>query len=147
MKQRKSPRLAYFDYTSPGAYFVTLVCYQRKSLFGAIENDMLFMSPMGEIAHQAWSALPDRIASVELDHFTLMPNHLHGILWLKENSPISLLQMINLFKGGVTRQANTRVWQRSFYERVIRHDDELNLIRQYIINNPAKWALDRLYHD
>lgn len=145
MKQRKSPRLHYFNYASPGAYFITLVCQNRWSLFGEIHNDKLSISSLGQIASDAWYTLPERVPGLHLDVFTIMPNHLHGILWLNETTSLSLLQVINLYKGGVTRMAGRRMWQRSFYDRVIRNADELAAIRDYIRNNPAQWTLDRLH--
>ncbi|WP_455843874.1 hypothetical protein [Pantoea agglomerans] len=76
-----------------------------------------------------------------------MPNHLHGIIWLNESPQRTLLNMVNWFKAEITRETGIKVWQRSFYDRVIRDEKELLAFRQYIAGNPQQWQWDRLYVD
>lgn len=104
---------------------------------------------------------------VGLDEFTVMPNHFHGILWLRQSEtgtarhapgveqfgkPVtgSLPTIIRAFKGAVTKRIKTleksnesQVWQKGYYEHVIRNDDSLRRIREYITNNASQWDLDR----
>lgn len=145
MKNRKYPRLKHYNYRSAGAYFLTLVCHQRRSLFGDIHDGIMIASPLGNIVISAWNEVPRRTRFATLDTFALMPNHFHAILWLQERNERSINQIINLFKGGVTRQAEYKIWQRSFYDRVIRNENELLHIRQYIMDNAKQWESDRLY--
>ncbi|WP_416412194.1 transposase [Pantoea sp. App145] len=145
MSHRKNLRLPYYDYKSAGAYFVTLVTRQRAPLFGHIENTQLMSSRFGIIAEQEWSMLPSRINKLKLDAFVLMPNHLHGILWLGENMLCPLQRIIALYKAGVTRRCEQKIWQFNFHERVIRDEGELYFVRQYIEQNPLRWELDRYY--
>ncbi|MBY4889289.1 hypothetical protein K5Y32_15205 [Pantoea sp. DY-15] len=76
-----------------------------------------------------------------------MPNHLHGIIWLNESAQRTLLNIVNWFKAEITRETGIKVWQRSFYDRVIRDEKELLALRKYIADNPQQWQWDRLYVD
>ncbi|QGY29666.1 hypothetical protein CUN67_12285 [Pantoea cypripedii] len=146
MKNRKYPRLKNYDYKTTGAYFITLVCHQRLPLFGRISSGTFHPTLLGETTWYEWNNLTCRYPSwLRTDAFVLMPNHLHGILWLLDGCPRSVSDIIGLFKSGVTRQFHLKIWQRSFYDRVIRDEYELLKIREYIQNNPLQWALDRLY--
>jgi putative transposase len=87
---------------------------------------------------------PDAFPCDELDAFVVMPNHVHGILWLaRAGHAPPLHRVIGSFKAAVSRRARIRVWQRSFHDRVIRNETELRMFRQYIVDNPIKWAVDR----
>lgn len=81
-QQRHSTRLKDYDYTQAGAYFITLCAYERQSLFGEIVGGVLRASEVGKVVQECWDALPSRLATVELDAFVVMPNHVHGILRL-----------------------------------------------------------------
>jgi putative transposase len=145
MSRRKNLRLPDYDYSTMGAYFITLVTRLRAPLFGHITNTQLINSRMGDIAGREWRALPTRIPGLTLDAYILMPNHLHGILWLGENRLYPLSRIIALYKAGVTRHCRQKIWQFNFYERVIRDERELYFARQYIEQNPLRWELDRYY--
>ncbi len=164
--RRRSIRLPEYDYTRSGAYFVTICTYRQACLFGDVIDSIVQLSAWGEIASQCWRDIPDHFDHVELDEWVVMPNHVHGILLFhpivgaqhaaplqKPNvTPGSLGAVIRSFKSAVTKRANemqgtpgTPLWQRNYYEHVIRNDHTLNAIRQYIADNPARWTLDR-YH-
>lgn len=145
MENRKYSRLKNYNYHTHGAYFITLVCYRRATLFGQFVAAHFCHTSLGEYVIKAWHTLPQSDISITTDAFVLMPNHLHGIIWLNENSTRSLQNIMNWFKAGITREAGVKVWQRSFYDRVIRDEYELFHARQYIENNPKQWQLDRLY--
>ena len=103
---------------------------------------------------EKWQQLPQRFPGVRLDAFVIMPDHVHGILWLDgtvKDAP-ALGKVIGAFKAWVTiawrnyhKEANTpclsHLWQRDYYEHVIRNDDDLDLTRQYILSNPLKALL------
>lgn len=155
---RHSIRLPQYDYTQAGSYFITIVTYQRELLF----DDPV----LRRIVETFWQRLPQHMPNVKLDVFVVMPNHFHGILWLIDtglgapaSSPVSLPQpqlvagslgaIVGNFKSVTTRRINQvrktpgqPVWQRNYYEHIIRHDKELNAIRQYISDNPANWLQD-----
>ncbi len=151
---RRSIRLPGYDYAQSGAYFVTIVCRDR---------DLLLEHPRFRMAvEETWQWLPDRYENVGLDEYVIMPNHLHGIIILREvgrgasrGAPTSgtarkpLGSLIGAFKTVSTKRINRirgvqglPVWQRNYYEHVIRSDEELNRIRQYIIDNPIHWEQD-----
>ena len=166
---RHSIRLKEYDYTQNGAYFVTIVTYQREPLFGEIVDGVMQLNEWGEIARREWFKTAELRPFVELyeDEFVVMPNHAHGILWMNDDvgaerrsAPTdmphvtagSLGAIVRAYKSAVTYAINaarqTRgmvVWQRNYYEHIIRNDADLNRIRNYIVNNPLKWADDDLY--
>ena len=148
--QRKSPRLQGYDYSQAGAYFVSICAHQRQLLFGTIQNGQLKYEALGQIVHDIWQTIPQHKSTVELDYFVVMPNHFHGILILGDNSP-KLGTIVGHFKAAVTRIANrqlqyeTRIWQDRYYDNIIRNEQMLNTIRQYVISNLAKWNEDEFY--
>jgi len=163
---RRSTRLHDYDYTQAGAYFVTICTMGRVCMLGDIVNGCMQLNTYGQIVAECWSAIPGHIIGVQLDEFVIMPNHIHGILVLLDDSrgtacraptterfgrPVSgsLATIVRSFKSATTKLINqTRnnagqpVWQRSYYEHVVRDDEQLDRIRQYILDNPAKWSED-----
>ncbi len=157
---RRSIRLKGFDYTQPGAYFITLVTQDRACLFGDIQDGCMLPSPEGIIVDETWHELEDRYPYLECDAWIVMPNHVHGILIYQEAPPYysreaaggpikPLGQIVGAFKTMSTKRINLRrgtpgavVWQRNYYEHIIRNDVEWSRIRQYIAMNPHRWAAD-----
>ena len=168
---RRSIRVQGFDYTRAGAYFVTICAWKRACIFGKAAESGIVLLRTGEIVEEEWLHTAVIRPYVTLDEFTVMPNHFHGILWLLRDEqgtarraptierfgkPItgSLPTIIGAFKAAVTRRINAprtsgkgEVWQRGYYEHVIRDDASLNRIREYIINNPLNWEFDRENRD
>ena len=151
LPNRKSIRLKAYDYSQPGAYFVTVVTNNRKPLFGEIVEGKMLLNALGEYVDRAWVWLGTRYPYVELDEYVVMPNHLHGIIFITDcgKQRKSLGQLIGAFKTRTARQNNLilgasgqMLWQRNFFERIIRNDRELQRARQYIANNPLRWELD-----
>jgi REP element-mobilizing transposase RayT len=167
---RRSIRLRNYDYSQAGAYFVTICTINRKCLFGKIEGpnnnspNIMLSNVAGKIVQQCWLEIPTHFPNAELDKFVVMPNHIHGIIiiknvWVQNFEPIqqnkyqkiipqSIGSIIRGFKIGVTKwfRQNTNiynVWQRNYYEHIVRNERELNQIREYIINNPLQWQFDR----
>ena len=176
--QRKPTRLKDFDYSAPGAYFVTIVSHDRKDLFGTVENGQMNLSGEGKLIRQAWFDLLHHYANVCLDEedFVIMPNHIHGIVVLSDpafssvgegldkseihviNQPdpprrpsgCDLTEIIRAFKSFSARRINlyresslVPVWQRSFYERILRDEGEWDRARKYILQNPQNWQDDQ----
>jgi len=163
---RRSIRLRGYDYAQAGYYFVTMVAHQRACLFGEIADGQMRVSACGEIVQEEWTRSPQVRAEIDLDVFMVMPNHLHGIVVIRDDvgahgraplppgggprrAPRSLGSLVAGFKSAVTKRVNEvrgtprlPVWQRSYYERVIRNERELEAIRQYIVDNPTRWAGD-----
>lgn len=156
---RRSTRLQAYDYAQAGAYFVTICA--RACLFGEISNNTMQTNQLGQIVEECWAAIPSHFPDVELDVFCLMPNHFHGIIVISVGathaSPLqrpgpssrSLGAIVGSFKSAATKRIrelknmpNLVIWQRNYYEHVIRNDSDLDRIRTYIVNNPFQWAND-----
>jgi putative transposase len=151
---RRSIRLRHFDYSQTGAYFVTIFTWNRECVFGdisdghaGVQSSVPLLNGYGEIVKSEWMKTAEIRTNVELDEFVVMPNHIHGI-------PVSnsLPTIVRLFKSTTTKQINKirntpgrPVWQRNYYERIIRDDDELYRVRQYTRENPLKWESDNEY--
>jgi REP element-mobilizing transposase RayT len=154
---RRSIRLFGYDYSQPGAYFVTICTYNRELSLEAEQVE--------EIVRSAWASLPARFPHVVLDEFVIMPNHIHGIVILvpttgapldsdtasrgAASSAPTLGRVIRAFKSLSAIEANRIMnrserpfWQRNYYEHIIRDEDELDIIRQYIRDNPLRWDQD-----
>ena len=163
--RRRNLRLRNYDYTQAGFYFVTICVQNRQSLFGEIIDGIMQFNSTGTLVEQAWQDLPNHYPHVELDKFVVMPNHFHGIVVLT-NPPVGaclkpapkkrhgLPEIVRAFKTFSARHINeTRqttgvsVWQRNYYEHVIRNDADYQRIAEYIESNPAKWADDSLHPD
>jgi putative transposase len=171
--KRTSIRLPNHDYSSPGAYFITACTKNRELLFEAPDARLAVES--------AWHLVLEIFANIELDEFVVMPNHVHGIVWIKGNGSYrlhpgtwksdfdaqrrdgqpsiptlenpkyeTLSNIIGAFKTTAATRINklrgqlgVAVWQKSFYDHIIRNDRELERIQEYIRNNPFKWGEDR----
>ena len=152
---RRSIRLKNYDYSQPGAYFVTICTEGRQCFFGQIVEGEMHLSDVGQMVQRLWCAIPERFPYVEIDHFIIMPNHLHGIIVLNpdehtKNCSATLGLVLRRFKALTTRSIRTTnesqfEWQRNYHEHIIRNGTNLNHIRQYIIDNPIKWAEDELF--
>jgi len=167
-RQRRSLRLKDYDYTQEGAYFVTICTHGHKCLFGGIVNGKMRLNSFGEIVHNEWISTAIVRNNVAIDAFIVMPNHLYGIIIVNDPNirrgdpagrpytPIphgppsnSIGAMVGQFKSLATKRINAlrhtpgnRIWQRNYYEHVIRNEADLNEIRQYILDNPVQWDKD-----
>lgn len=162
----RSIRLQGYDYSQPGAYFVTMITHGRQPLFGALINGNVSLSPLGHLAASLWRGLHDRFPRVDLDEFVVMPDHIHGIVVINEEMTqkkecvsqsltpaetpdLPLGVIVGAYKSTVSRlyhamcrSKEVQIWQRNYYERIIRNDNELNRIRLYIRENPALGSTD-----
>lgn len=165
---RRSLRLKEYDYSQEGAYFMTICTHNHKCLFGKIADYSMVLNGFGQIVHNEWMRTAIARPNVTIDAFIVMPNHLHGIIIVngtnirrgdpagRPYTPIphgppsnSIGAMVGQFKSLATKRINAlrktpgmRLWQRNYYEHVIRNEHDLNEIRQYILDNPVKWDMD-----
>ncbi len=160
---RRSIRLADYDYKQSGAYFITVCAKHRQCLFGEIADGEMRLNELGRAVEECWEWLAQRYQQVSLDAWIIMPNHLHGVIVLDdfnkggsrtaptpEIRPKPLGRLIGAFKTVSTKKINVLrrapgapVWQRNYYEHVIRSEDEWHRIRTYIEENPLKWDIDQ----
>ena len=160
-----------FDYTSAGAYFVTICAAHRVCLFGEVAGGCMQLNPLGHVACSTWPALVEHHACAKVDEYVVMPNHVHALIWLQPlpppiaptgtqqrafGNPVadSLSTLIGSYKSSVTQQAKRKrllpgpvLWQRNFYDNIVRNAEALARIREYIRTNPARWHEDQLHPD
>ncbi len=158
---RHSLRLAGYDYSQAGYYFVTICANNRKCLFGEVKDGKMVLNDAGNIVQKEWGNTEQIRNNVNLDEHIVMPNHIHGIIVICRGvlqyaptnsfrSPSQTLgAIIRGFKSAVTKQINQSrntpgkpVWQRNYHEHVIRGETDLRRIRDYIQNNPINWQND-----
>ncbi|MEP7227002.1 MAG: transposase [Gemmatimonadales bacterium] len=160
---RRTTRLQHHDYAQANAYFVTMCTWQRAHVFGEIVGGRVELSRRGQVAQEEWLRSARIRPEVELDSYVVMPNHLHGIVCLNgQGTPASsgvsrskhlyrasgsLGSMIAAFKQAVTLRVRQipgadgqRLWQRNYYEHVIRTEAEMSAVRRYIEENPLRWV-------
>ncbi len=167
---RRSIRLPGYDYSQPGAYFVTVCTHDGEPLFGQVIDGIMQPNRFGRIVHVCWSNLPRHYPHVALDEFVVMPTHAHMVIVLADDpsqavptagyTPTGdrppaptrhgLPEIVRGFKTSSAHRINASrgtpgvpVWQRNYYEHIIRNDRTLQAIRQYIRDNPLRWHLDR----
>jgi putative transposase len=189
---RRSIRLQGYDYSQAGAYFVTIIAWQREMLFGEVVDGTMNLNRHGLIVRDAWFDLPNHYPHAELGVFVIMPNHVHGIVvfvddgaeplhngrggsfisggtnlsdeshagiesvpnnqtrpYVKHKPRHGLSEIVRAFKSFSARRINRLrktdgipVWQRNYYERIIRNEPEMDRISRYIESNPTRWADD-----
>jgi len=161
---RRSIRLKNYDYASAGAYFVTICTHEKACLLGDIVNGQIQLSVYGRVIEFEWLKTAELRNNIVLDVFVIMPNHVHGMIIITRrgvlryvptqsefrSSSQAIGAIVRGFKSAVTKRINdirhmlgAPIWQRNYYEHIIRNERELNKIREYIINNPLQWELDK----
>ncbi len=173
-RRRKQIRLLDYDYSQEDAYFITICTNNRICHFGEIKNDKMLLNSTGKAADYYWQEIPAHYPRAVLDEYTVMPNHIHGIIIIDKDHdtsvnrefptqsaqpddsinrfqhiiPKSIGSIIRGYKLGMTKwvrehtKTNT-IWQRSYYDHIIRDEKAMDEIRAYIINNPGNWDNDR----
>lgn len=156
---RRSIRLPGYDYARVGAYFITICTHGRARLFGQVARGAMVLSELGQIAEDEWRRAPALRPNVALDAFVVMPDHMHAVVVIERqtsdcagrptafHSPSQTVgAIVRGYKAAVTRRINdargvapSPLWLRNYYEHIVRDDADLDRIRRYIANNPARW--------
>lgn len=167
---RRSIRLSGYDYATPGAYFITICTQHRACVLGTIDADTMYPNAAGEMTLAVWHSLPERFPCVALDAFVVMPNHVHGLIVIAENATpmpehaegmtapcASLGAVVGAWKSLTTQGYlrgihdcgwpcfDNRLWQRNYWEHIVRDDAEMQRLRRYILTNPSHWQEDQLH--
>jgi REP element-mobilizing transposase RayT len=165
MGQRRSLRLAGYDYSAPGMYFVTVCTEAKVALFGEIHGSGVKLNAAGDVVVGAWMEIPERFVGVQLDSFVVMPNHFHGVIFILSggvgntkskdsdegaaSSAPTLGKIMRAFKSisairvnEVLGRKGRAVWQRNYFERIVRRGKDLDDVRRYIAENPERWGED-----
>lgn len=163
LPQRKHPRLDNYDYSSAGAYFVTICTQNRRCVLSRIvgrglapaEASGMEYTSFGKIAEQQLLSLKDRYAYLSVDQYVIMPNHIHVVLILESEaagaSPRpTITDIVCAYKSLTTRECKKngfdgKLFQTSFYEHIIRGREDYEEIVKYIYENPIRWYYDELY--
>lgn len=165
LPKRKNIRLKDYDYSQAGYYFITLCCEDRKNYFGKISycrggallHPTVELSDIGKIILEQWYELRNRYPNIRLDQFIVMPNHIHGILTIEneqaEQSPAPTIGVVICAYKSITTKLSNRndnspgrtLWQRNYYDHIIRGEEDLLKVRHYIEDNPLKWQEDKYF--
>ena len=164
--RRRAIRLPGYDYAQAGAYFVTICTQDRRCLFGDVADGHMHLNDAGRMIERWWQELQNKFPKIDTDEFVVMPNHIHGIVMIVgadlrvrpkpsgTHTGAPLPEIVQWFKTMTTNEyirrvkeqgwapLDRRLWQRSYYEHVVRNDDDLNRTRQYIHDNPSGWHED-----
>jgi REP-associated tyrosine transposase len=168
-RHRRSIRLKEYDYSNPNWYYITICTHNKNCILGEINNSKMMLNEYGKIVEEKWREISKHFVNVSLDYFVVMPNHLHGIIIIESRDkacpvptgkrefgkPItgSLPVIIGSFKSTATKRINEIrkkkfpvIWQRNYYEYIIRNEVDLFNTRKYIEQNPLRWELDEYYN-
>ena len=167
LHSRRKIRLSLVKYTEPGSFFITSCAYGHNCLFGKIKANRLCLNPVGEMVNRWWEKLPEKFMFIELGSFVVMPNHFHGIIRIVGEDPWvlpyddprvdpSIPRIMQWFKTMSTnefyqmqktsRTSNKpKLWQRSYWDHIIRTEMDYQRITEYIKNNPDVWIADRFH--
>ena len=150
--QRKPNRLREFDYSSNRAYFVTICTQDRKNTLCHIVGDgSPVPKPYGTIAALYITAISDKFPQVHVDHFVVMPNHIHLLVRVCADEcgrPLvapTMSRVVKQLKGIVSKQVGDNIWQKSFHDHIIRNREDYEEHLRYIYENPLCWCYDELY--
>lgn len=146
--QRKNNRCLNFNYDSEGCYFITICIKDRYKLFGKIENNNMYLSDFGIMANVLWNEIPIHYSDIKLDEYIVMPDHIHGILFIvgnshacslptrKQNQKLSIV--IGSYKSAISKEINKIIsfeWQKSFFDKIVRSEKEYLILKKYIKEN------------
>ncbi len=165
LPKRRSLRLQGYDYRNSGVYFVTICTAEKRPLFGTVRQGAVHLNELGQLADRCWKQIERIRSGIELDAYIVMPNHIHGILLLSAEAAAanasaaargptagSLGAVLAQYKSTVTKRSRFTpspltgpIWQRNYYDHIIRSASSLDRIRQYIVENPARWMDDDLH--
>jgi putative transposase len=154
---RRSIRLKGYDYAQAGAYFITPCVQDKKHIFGEIKENEMICNAFGQIAYEQWELIPERFEGTELGAFIIMPNHTHHILIIKSDDNVKKIgEIVGAYKSLVVHHCLKyikendldiqlgKIWQRDYWEHIIRDERSYDNITNYIVNNPMNWNNDKL---
>ena len=148
LAKRKSPRIPGYDHSTANFYFITICTQKKKCMFGKPGE----LNWMGKIAEENLLLIPELYPNIRLDHYVVMPNHIHAILDFQNSGEMDLNIVVGQYKMSVTKRIREKipgvlVWQRSYHDHVIRNQPGYEKIWMYIENNPLKWEKDCFYRN
>ncbi|MFI3242337.1 MAG: transposase [Alphaproteobacteria bacterium] len=159
---RKLNRLKRFNYSTNGAYYITICTKDKKKIFGdvitspvgnGLDRSLIKLNQYGKIAESELLNIPKHFKEVVIDKYIIMPNHVHVIIIINKDDKIkersrpfpTISTIVGLYKSGVSKKIGFSLWQRSFYDRVVRDECEYKNIWKYIDENPICWQDDEYF--
>lgn len=144
--RRKNIRLRDYDYSEEGMYFITICIKSRIQLLGKIiEKRKIELTDIGKMVEESIKNLEQIYINIRIDEYVVMPNHIHIIIIINKKSDLTISRIINQYKGGISKKIGYSIWQKLFYEHIIRNEKEYYKIKQYIQNNIANWKEDSYF--
>ena len=159
LPKRKSNRLSYYDYSTPGAYFITICVKHHKCIFWENVGASIarphepILSWCGKIADETIRSIPVHYPAITVDHYVVMPNHIHLLLQINTDAdgrPMvapTISTVVQQLKGVATKKIGCSIWQKLFHDHIIRNEKDYLKIWEYIDNNPARWKEDCFYKE
>lgn len=154
LPNRKPTRLQNFDYSNSGCYLITICTNNKQHLFGCVDDGSVCLNAYGHIAAEEFEDLPRHYKMIEALKYIVMPNHVHAIIAIncaERSRPFPTIPtIIGLYKSGVSKRIHMikpdiDVWQKSFYDHIIRNENEYLRVWKYIDENPLKWETDEYF--
>lgn len=143
---RKKLRLNNYDYSQENMYFITICVKDRLELLGKIDEDNnIYLTKAGDITKQEISRLKEIYKNIIIDEYIVMPNHLHILILINYKNGTSISKIIKHLKTNISRNIKYSIWQKSFYEHIIRNEKEYLKIKEYIKNNVINWSKDKYF--
>lgn len=153
-KKRKPNRLKNYDYSRNGAYFITICVNDRTPILSHIDVGANFvrLSRIGIVVENEIQKLSTVYENVFVDNYVIMPNHIHIIIRIESDNrrpqvAPTVSRIVKQFKGSITKQLQKSIWQKGFYDHIIRDEYDYQIKWQYIDDNPVKWMEDNLYQN
>ena len=144
---RKNPRLRDYNYALGGYYFITICTENKKSFFGEIVEDKIQLNEIGKLAYGNIEKLEEIYNTIKIDKFVVMPNHIHMILIIDKETDLTVSRIIKQYKEWITKTIKKSIWQKSYYDHIIRNEKDYYRIWKYIDENELKWSLDKYYNE
>jgi REP element-mobilizing transposase RayT len=156
--RNRTLRLKDYDYSQNGLYFITICTNNQEAYFGDIKEGILRLNDAGQMVEKIWIGLYDRFDFIKLHNYIVMPNHFHAIIEIIDSAKSTHIgNVVGVFKSLSTNQYikgvhnynwltfEKRLWQKNYYEHIIRNEESYLYISDYIENNPLKWDLDKFH--
>ena len=143
---RKKIRLDNYDYSQENMYFITICVKDRLELLGKIdERNIIELTKEGNIVKQEINRLEEIYKNIIIDEYVVMPNHLHVLILIYYKNGITISKIIKHLKTNISREIKYSIWQKSFYEHIVRNEKEYLKTKEYIKNNVVNWSKDKYY--
>ena len=144
---RKNPRLKDYSYSSGGYYFITICTADKKHIFGEIMEDKIQLSEIGKLVYSNIENLEKIYNPIKIDKFIVMTNHIHMILIIEKETDLTVSRIIKQYKESITKTIKKPIWQKSYFDHIIRNEKDYYRIWKYIDENELKWSLDKYYNE